>query len=153
MKRFCVVLLAVLICLSAKAQKDTSAVKSEKQKLSPEVFKDSLDGAFDMSDFLIGFHGFIPVVQLITEPALGGIGATLAPVFIQPNKHQIKGTYTPPGYYDRLCGLHGQSHLGTRRNSHCFFAKATLKISGGSGLWRCKYGLLSPVTTHWRSGF
>ncbi|MDO6760506.1 BamA/TamA family outer membrane protein [Tamlana sp. 2_MG-2023] len=59
-------------------------------------FKDSLDGKLDFSDFLIDVNGFIPVPQLITEPALGGIGLIFSPVFIKPNKHQAEGEYTPP---------------------------------------------------------
>lgn len=52
------------------------------QKIS---FKDSLDHKFDLSDWVITAKGFIPIPVLITEPALGGIGGGLAPVFIQPN--------------------------------------------------------------------
>ncbi|MDQ6470607.1 BamA/TamA family outer membrane protein [Flavobacterium sp. LHD-80] len=47
------------------------------------VFKDSLDGAFDVSDFLIYAHGFIVIPTLITEPALGGIGGAIVPVFLK----------------------------------------------------------------------
>lgn len=52
--------------------------------------RDSLDGAIDLSDFLIDMHGFIPVPTIITEPALGGFGFGLAPVFLQKKK-------IPPG--------------------------------------------------------
>ena len=44
---------------------------------------DSLDGAFDVSDFLIHKNGFIPVPIIITEPALGGFGGGVVPVFIK----------------------------------------------------------------------
>ncbi len=62
----------------------------------PSLMRDTLDDKLDMSQFLIEAHGFIPLPQLITEPALGHIGLVIAPVFIQPNKHQQKGKYTPP---------------------------------------------------------
>ncbi len=39
-----------------------------------------------MSDWIINAHGFVPVPIIITEPALGGFGGGLVPVFIQPNK-------------------------------------------------------------------
>jgi hypothetical protein len=52
----------------------------QKPKIS---FKDSLDGAFDMSDYLIYANGFITVPTIITEPALGGIGGAIVPVFIK----------------------------------------------------------------------
>ena len=45
---------------------------------------------------MIDYNGFIPVPQIVTEPALGGIGLMLTPVFIKPNKVQVKGKYTPP---------------------------------------------------------
>ncbi|PIB35425.1 glyceraldehyde-3-phosphate dehydrogenase [Reichenbachiella sp. 5M10] len=67
-----------------------------KEKMSLKVLKDSLDGKIDMSDFLIDYHGFIPVPQIITEPALGNIGVMFTPIFIAPNKHQVEGKYTPP---------------------------------------------------------
>ena len=46
-------------------------------------FKDSLDGAFDMSDYLIYANGFIVVPTVITQPALGGIGGAFVPVFLK----------------------------------------------------------------------
>ncbi len=60
----------------------TVLLAQEKEKIS---FRDSLDHKFDMSDWVIHKKGFIPVVAVITEPALGGFGAALVPVFIQPN--------------------------------------------------------------------
>jgi outer membrane protein assembly factor BamA len=48
-------------------------------------FKDSLDHKIDLSDWVITSKGFIPIPYLITEPALGGIGGALVPVFIKPN--------------------------------------------------------------------
>lgn len=48
--------------------------------------KDSLDGAFDLSDYIIYAHGFIVVPTVITEPALGGIGGAVVPVFLK--KHE-----------------------------------------------------------------
>jgi len=51
----------------------------QKNKLS---FFDSLDQKLDMSDILIDANGFIPVPIIVTEPALGGFGLGVAPVFI-----------------------------------------------------------------------
>lgn len=45
--------------------------------------KDSLDGAFDLSDYIIYAHGFIVVPTIITEPALGGIGGAIVPIFLK----------------------------------------------------------------------
>ena len=45
--------------------------------------KDSLDGKLDLSDYIIEANGFIPVPYIITEPAFGGFGGALAPIFIK----------------------------------------------------------------------
>lgn len=74
------------------------------QKLSfKEVFKDTTDGALDMSRFLIDLHGFLPVPMIITEPALGNFGGGLMAVFLKKRPAQIdtvrghaKVTRTPP---------------------------------------------------------
>jgi len=56
--------------------------------------KDSLDKKFDMSDYLIDANGFIPIPLIITEPAVGGFGGAMIPVFINKNhpyQDSIKG--------------------------------------------------------------
>ncbi len=65
----------------------------QKAKLS---FRDTLDNCFDLSDFVINKKGFVPMPLIITEPALGGFGAALVPVFIQPNKpKEVNGKMVP----------------------------------------------------------
>src|SRR6478672_2065434 len=64
---------------------------AQKKKIS---LKDSLDAAFDLSDYIIDANGFVPVPFIITEPALGGFGAAIIPVFIKkrpPYVDSIKG--------------------------------------------------------------
>lgn len=56
------------------------SVAGQKKSVS---LKDSLDGAFDLSDYIIDAHGFVPIPLIITEPALGGFGGALIPVFIK----------------------------------------------------------------------
>ena len=60
-------------------------------------FKDSLDGKFDLSDFLIEVNGFVPVPTIITEPALGGFGFGFAPIFMKkrPTMHDNILTLAP----------------------------------------------------------
>ena len=56
--------------------------------------KDSTDGAFDVSDYIIQANGFVPVPIIITEPALGGFGGGIVPVFIKkrpPYLDSVKG--------------------------------------------------------------
>jgi hypothetical protein len=56
--------------------------------------RDSLDSQFDLSDYLIDANGFVPVPYIITEPALGGFGGALFPVFINkrpPYRDSVRG--------------------------------------------------------------
>ncbi len=52
----------------------------QKQHIS---LRDSLDHAIDLSDYIIYAHGFIVIPSIITEPALGGIGVAVAPIFLK----------------------------------------------------------------------
>lgn len=75
------------------ARDDPSPDDAAKKKVG---FKDPLDGAFDLSDRILEAHGFIPVPILITEPALGGFGGGLAPVFLKRQPPlQTDGKKTP----------------------------------------------------------
>ena len=65
-----------------------------KKKIS---LRDSLDHAIDLSDYIIDAHGFIPVPYVVTEPALGGFGLAVVPIFIKKN----------PPYLD---SINGQLH-------------------------------------------
>lgn len=61
--------------------------------LSPAIaqknhFRDSTDNRLDLSDYLIHMQGFIPLVAIITEPALGNFGLAVAPIFISPQKNK-----------------------------------------------------------------
>jgi hypothetical protein len=73
------------------------ALFGQKPKIS---FKDSADGAFDLSSYIIDVKGFIPIPKIITEPALGNFGLMVAPIFIKrrpPYKDSVNGAlkYTP----------------------------------------------------------
>src|SRR4051812_16983202 len=65
------------------------------QKLKKNIsLKDSLDSRFDLSDYIIDAKGFVPVPYIITEPAVGGFGGALFPVFINkrpPYRDKVKG--------------------------------------------------------------
>jgi len=69
------------------------AVMGQGSKKKPPL-KDSLDGSFDLSDYIIEANGFVPVPIFVTEPALGGFGAGIVPVFIKrksPYVDTVKG--------------------------------------------------------------
>lgn len=71
---------------------DSDSTKTEQTSL----FKDSVDGKLDMSKWLLKEGGFFPLVQIVTEPSLGGIGILFLPIFIQKNEPVSKGEYAPP---------------------------------------------------------
>ena len=58
----------------------SSFLLAQKKKIS---LKDSTDGAFDLSDYIIDAKGFGPVPYIITEPGLGGFGGALIPIFLK----------------------------------------------------------------------
>ena len=60
------------------------------------MMKDTLDGKFDFSSFLIDSKGFIPVPIIITEPALGGFGGVLALAFLTPKPIPPGQKYVAP---------------------------------------------------------
>ncbi len=74
---YILLLLILIICCNAIK---VDAQDKEKHKIS---MKDSLDHAFDMSDYMIYSNGLLVVPVPITEPSLGGIGGALVPVFLK----------------------------------------------------------------------
>ena len=90
-KVFAFILLCFLFSMSF-AQSKKELKESERKK----ILKDSLDNKLDFSDWLMSANGFVPMPQIVTEPALGGGGLMLAPIFIKPNKVQVKDKYIPP---------------------------------------------------------
>jgi hypothetical protein len=100
-----------LALASAAAAAAQPAADASAEKKRPS-FRDSLDGAFDLSDMMIERGAFAPVPIVITEPALGGFGGGFAPVFIhrnppverdgrkipvRPNVTALAGAYTANG--------------------------------------------------------
>ena len=61
----------------------TGSLHSQDKKIS---FKDTLDHKFDLSDYVINMHGFVPWPIIISEPAQGNFGGALALVFMTPKK-------------------------------------------------------------------
>src|SRR5688500_7397031 len=63
-----------------------TVLHSQAQHNKREIFRDTLDNAFDVSRFLIELKGFIAVPFIITEPALGSFGGGLGLVFLTKRK-------------------------------------------------------------------
>ncbi len=114
------------------AQNNTSKPDKKKHKKSGKViFKDSLDGKFDVSNFLMTAKGFVPVPQIITEPALGHIGLMFTPVFIHPNKYQEKGKYIPPNITAGFVGYTANNTWGVGALRMASLPKYGLKYKVG----------------------
>ncbi len=100
-------------------------------------FKDSIDNKLDLSDWVITSKGFIPIPYLITEPALGGIGGALFPVFIKPNtpyRDSIDGKIVKTRAKPNIYALGG-----------AYTANGTWLVGGGAAgtikKWRANYRL------------
>ena len=70
-------------------------LEEKKSKEKPSL-KDTLDGQFDFSSFLIDSKGFMPIPLIITEPALGSFGGVLALTFLTPKEIPEGQTYVAP---------------------------------------------------------
>lgn len=85
----------LLICSALFFSLVCNAQKEAQHKES--IFIDTLDGKIDLSRYIIDAKGFVPIPFLITQPAFGGFGGGVAPLFISPVKRPAcyKG-YIPP---------------------------------------------------------
>jgi hypothetical protein len=83
-KKFIIIFVALLIPYYGQSQQKET-----------KLFKDTLDGAFDISRWLFELNGFIPVVSVITEPALG-FGGALAGVYFLPKEKASKNEFRMP---------------------------------------------------------
>jgi hypothetical protein len=124
-------LCVLLLCTSC------NLVAQEKPRI---ILRDTLDGKLDLSRFLIEMHGFIPVAFIITEPALGGFGVGVAPVFLKgrpPAIDTVRGKakmrVTPPD-------ISGFAGMYTINNSYMVaafkqgtFLKARTKYRASAG--------------------
>jgi hypothetical protein len=139
----------LLLCVLAES------AQAQKKKLS---FKDSVDKKFDMSDYIIDLHGFIPVPILITEPALGGFGGGIAPVFIRKNNPYIdtvdgKVKVTPVS--PNITGGVGLYTVNGTWFTALFkggtLVKSRIKYRMGNCICKCQYCLLQGYTQYWRN--
>jgi hypothetical protein len=85
-------------------------------------FKDTLDGNFDMSQWLSNAYGFMPVVSIITEPAIGP-GASLGLAFIRRDRSEVGRLMSQPPDVAAIIGF--------------YTANGTWGAGGGyAGYWR-----------------
>ncbi|MEA1896902.1 MAG: hypothetical protein U9N53_04485 [Bacteroidota bacterium] len=112
-----------------------------------KFFKDSLDGAFDLSRWLLDLHGFIPIISPITEPALG-YGAAVAGVYFIPKKNIAKNEFKMPdivgvagGYTQNGTWFAGAGYAGFWKDDHIRYrgifgyGNINLKYYGSGNSW------------------
>lgn len=82
------------------------------------MFRDSLDNALDISNYLYDLHGLLPVISPITEPAVGYGAAGALVYFIPKNKKDIKQFQMPDivagagGYTQNRTWFAGGAYFG-----------------------------------------
>lgn len=101
--------------------------------------KDSLDGAFDLSDYLIYANGFIVVPTIITEPAVGGFGVAIVPVFLKKHPPVVdengKKRIVNPDITGAL-GMYTSNKswmVGAFRSGSFIKSKINYRVAGGYG--------------------
>ncbi|MEN8228450.1 MAG: hypothetical protein ABFS38_09875 [Bacteroidota bacterium] len=88
-------------------------------------FKDSVDGAVDLSYFLASVYGFLPFVMPVTEPAVG-YGVAGGPIFIHRDIEALKKGEPSPPSLSMVGGMYTQNgswglvggHSGVWKNDH-----------------------------------
>ncbi len=102
--------------------------------------KDSVDGAFDLSDYIIYANGFVPVPYIITEPSLGGFGGAIIPVFIKKRppyidsaKGQFQRTPVPPDVTGGIIAYTANKTWMAAAFRSGTFIKSRIKYTVGGG--------------------
>jgi len=104
----------------------------------PANMIDPQDGKFDISQYLAGATGFLPVPIIITEPAVGfGLGAAVA--YFHPQKHLVTdpdGRKAPPSISvvmgaktENGTYVYGLGHMGVWKDDHIRYTGALAKMN------------------------
>jgi hypothetical protein len=121
--------LFVFTCLNINAQEKTKFLS---------IFRDSLDNAYDMSNFLINKKGILIVPSLITEPAVG-YGIAGAALFFHssyseklgpPSISGVLGAYTQNGTWAA-----GAFHLGFWKRDRIRYMGAAARTYANLGFY------------------
>lgn len=117
---------------------------AQKQKIS---FKDTLDGKLDASQFLDQVYGFVPLINPVTEPAIG-YGASGAMIFVKRKRDENGNALrTPPDIY-ALGGLYTESNtwgIGGAYLGHWNDDKIRTNILAGYGSVNIDYYRNLPI--------
>lgn len=99
---------------------------------------DPEDGKLDVSDYLAGNRGFLPLPIIITEPAVG-YGGGLAVAYFHPPKELVPEEHSHRGPPSISVGfgaktengtyLYGGAHIGVWKSDHIRYAGALAKMN------------------------
>ena len=110
-------IVAILILLSTSF----TTLRSQNET---KIFRDTLDGAFDISKWLFELNGFIPLVSPITEPAVG-YGLAIGGVYFIPQKKTENGKFKMPdavglfgGFTQNKTWFAGGGYAGFWKDDH-----------------------------------
>lgn len=133
---------AIGCCLALGAVlpwRDAHAQGTSEADASPSLFRDSEDGHFDMSRWLLEHRGFLPVPVVITDPAVG-TGGGLALAFF----HRPRATGEPTPSADgspRMVtpDIYGGAAIRTENGSKAYGVGASLHFD--EDRWRYRGGV------------
>ncbi len=116
----------------------SSGINAQEKKKSHSVFRDSLDNAYDVSDWLLNKKGILIVPTIITEPAVG-YGAAAAALFFHSSYTEKNG---PPSISGVLGGGTengtwgaGAFHLGFWSQDRIRYMGAAAKLYANLGFY------------------
>jgi hypothetical protein len=120
-----IALLVTLILALAAADAHANGFMSE--------FKDTLDNNFDMSNWLSRAYGFMPIVGIITEPAIGpGVNAGL--IFLSRDKSEVGQVMTDPPDVAGIVGMYtANGSWGVGGGYMGYFRDDSIRYRGGLG--------------------
>jgi hypothetical protein len=96
-------------------------------------FRDTVDSSFDMSRWLSNAYGFMPVVGIITEPAIGP-GANLGLVFVHRDRADVGHVMQHPPAVAGVFGLYTANDTwGVGGGYMDFWKNDTIRYRGGLG--------------------
>ena len=116
-------------------------------------FTDSTDGAFDMSRWLDSAYGFMPIVSIITEPAVG-FGVSGGVVFIQRPREDVgKPLTTPPSMYGAMGFYTENKTWGTGAFYKGHWRKDRIRYLGFGGYMSVNLTYYPPILSDRGIGF
>lgn len=130
-----VLVCAVLGCLPGTPRAHAQATDAAPERGS--LFRDTDDGQFDMSRWLLEHRGFLPVPIIVSDPALGNGGGLALAFFQRPHGGASSGA--PDAAVVTRPNLYGAGALRTGNGSEAYGAMASLHFD--EDRWRYRGGV------------